>query len=490
MSIRQTIAIAAAIICAAVQAAMAQDLRIISISDGAYPEIEVRARVAESVRDSLAIVENGTRVQCTVQDSETSQLYGDGRMYVFLVENSYSFFHNGVFQPLKNTLLSMCDYLGKYDNANILTFGTPGRNVKYTSAEQTGDLRLLREITEYSLKPQDDSTYFDNNLISAIEEAVEYASRHQKSQQTIVLTVIARPLNLSNVREFSEDFKDRLMKSGVYLNMMLYESESHNIRRELESLAQASGGNISNFNEKNIEAALVQSIEKMSKTKARSVLKEVVVTFEATQEGARNSFDIKYGDTMARCEYTNPNKSGFLGKYPIAVSILIGLLAVIAAAIFFVKTRNRIIRRIDSNAQTHYKELQRQNRQLKQEIEKYKRHPLSLAHSFDNIYIEETLIGSGKIVPKLVVDDHKTQQVFKLNKFTMTLGRAEGNDIVIDNRTVSSHHATLTNEGGLFYIADNDSTNGVFVNDIRITKSKIQPKDRIRIGAVMATLVY
>ncbi len=481
---------AAAIVIMAVHAATGQDLRILSISDGAYPEIQVRARLAESARDSISIVENGSKVECRVQDSETSQQYSDGRMYVFLVENSYSFFHNGVFPSISSAIRNVCDNLGKYNNANVLTFGAPGHNVRYMSAEQTTDLRLLNGILEYSMQPQDDSTFFDNNLISAIEEATDYARRHQKAQQTIVLTVIARPLNLSQKREFSEGFKETLQKSGIYLNMLLYDSESHNIKHELEALAQASGGSVSSFSGNNIEAALVQAMEKMSKAKARSILKEVVLTFEATQEGSRNSFYVKYGDTTARCEYTNPNKNGFLGKYPIAVSVLIGLLVVVAAAVFYIRTRNRIIRRIDSNAQTHYKDLQRQNRQLKQEIEKYKSHPLSLAHSFDNIYIEETLIGSGKIVPKLVVDNHGTQQVFKLNKFTMTLGRLEGNDIVIDNRTVSGHHATLTNEGGLFYIADNDSTNGVFVNDIRITKSKIQPKDRIRIGAVMATLVY
>ncbi|MBR2199783.1 MAG: FHA domain-containing protein, partial [Bacteroidales bacterium] len=118
-------------------------------------------------------------------------------------------------------------------------------------------------------------------------------------------------------------------------------------------------------------------------------------------------------------------------------------------------------------------------------------HPLSMAHKFDNIYVEETLIGAGKIVPKLVAMDGDRQQVFNITKLTMTIGRNEANDIVLDNRTVSGNHATLTNEGGLFYIADNDSTNGIFVNDIRITtKSKITTDDRIRIGAVMAKIIY
>ena len=72
----------------------------------------------------------------------------------------------------------------------------------------------------------------------------------------------------------------------------------------------------------------------------------------------------------------------------------------------------------------------------------------------------------------------------------MSIGRADDNDIVIHNRTVSSHHATLSFEGGVFYISDNDSTNGIFVNDIKITKSKVNNDDIIRIGAVFAKLKY
>jgi hypothetical protein len=173
------------------------------------------------------------------------------------------------------------------------------------------------------------------------------------------------------------------------------------------------------------------------------------------------------------------------------MSLLIVLALAIAVTIIFLRYRMRIIRRIDSSTQSHVDEIKRQNRILKQEIEKYKRHPLSMAHKFDNIYVEETLIGAGKIVPKLVAMDGDRQQVFNITKLTMTIGRNEANDIVLDNRTVSGNHATLTNEGGFFYITDNASTNGIFVNDIRITsKNKVSTGDQIRIGSVLAKIVY
>ncbi len=80
--------------------------------------------------------------------------------------------------------------------------------------------------------------------------------------------------------------------------------------------------------------------------------------------------------------------------------------------------------------------------------------------------------------------------VFELSKMIMTIGRGQNNDIVVDNRTVSANHAALSFEGGLFYITDNNSTNGTFINDIRITKGKICPEDIVRLGAVFAKINY
>ena len=99
-------------------------------------------------------------------------------------------------------------------------------------------------------------------------------------------------------------------------------------------------------------------------------------------------------------------------------------------------------------------------------------------------------MASGQQTPKLIADNDGERITFDLNKLVMSLGRADDNDIVIPNRTVSSHHATLSFEGGVFYISDNDSTNGIFVNDIKITKSKVHNNDIIRIGSVFAKLNY
>jgi pSer/pThr/pTyr-binding forkhead associated (FHA) protein len=60
-----------------------------------------------------------------------------------------------------------------------------------------------------------------------------------------------------------------------------------------------------------------------------------------------------------------------------------------------------------------------------------------------------------------------------VTKSTFTIGRVEGNDLVIpvDNtRGVSSKHATITFTNGKFYLQDEQSTYGTLLNDQKIPK--------------------
>lgn len=73
----------------------------------------------------------------------------------------------------------------------------------------------------------------------------------------------------------------------------------------------------------------------------------------------------------------------------------------------------------------------------------------------------------------------------------MTLGRDPKCNIVIDNKLVSRHHATIQKIKDDFYIKDEESTNGTFVNGTRIEKDKfmkINPGDKIAIGTEIVVM--
>jgi pSer/pThr/pTyr-binding forkhead associated (FHA) protein len=63
-----------------------------------------------------------------------------------------------------------------------------------------------------------------------------------------------------------------------------------------------------------------------------------------------------------------------------------------------------------------------------------------------------------------------------------TIGRKPDNSIVIDNPAVSGHHARLVRTQDAFVVEDLGSTNGTFVNDVKVEKRPLRNGDRVLIG--------
>jgi len=71
---------------------------------------------------------------------------------------------------------------------------------------------------------------------------------------------------------------------------------------------------------------------------------------------------------------------------------------------------------------------------------------------------------------------------FVLQK-TTTIGRMHGNDIVIPDPTISRHHARLMLRGSNWYVEDNKSRNGTYINGSRVTsESLLHHGDQLRFG--------
>ena len=73
---------------------------------------------------------------------------------------------------------------------------------------------------------------------------------------------------------------------------------------------------------------------------------------------------------------------------------------------------------------------------------------------------------------------------YELTKSVTVFGRsAEKADCVIQNSAMSGNHAAIIKENNTFYIQDNNSSNGTWVNDRRLkpnAKCALRNKDRIR----------
>jgi adenylate cyclase len=70
----------------------------------------------------------------------------------------------------------------------------------------------------------------------------------------------------------------------------------------------------------------------------------------------------------------------------------------------------------------------------------------------------------------------------------MSIGRTEGNDLVLNHPSVSRKHARFEPRSEAWWIVDLKSTNGVKVNGNLVTESRVSPGDKISIGSVQLEL--
>lgn len=84
---------------------------------------------------------------------------------------------------------------------------------------------------------------------------------------------------------------------------------------------------------------------------------------------------------------------------------------------------------------------------------------------------EITVKYDDKVIERIVVE-----------KKRISIGRTHDNDIVLENRGVSRKHAMIEFNNNAAVILDNESLNGTFVNNRKITEEVLRDDDTITIG--------
>jgi pSer/pThr/pTyr-binding forkhead associated (FHA) protein len=73
-------------------------------------------------------------------------------------------------------------------------------------------------------------------------------------------------------------------------------------------------------------------------------------------------------------------------------------------------------------------------------------------------------------------------------KKRISIGRTNDNDVVLENRAVSRNHAIIEFNDNAAVISDNESLNGTFVNNRKITEEVLRDEDIVTIGKY--SLIY
>jgi phosphoserine phosphatase RsbU/P len=104
------------------------------------------------------------------------------------------------------------------------------------------------------------------------------------------------------------------------------------------------------------------------------------------------------------------------------------------------------------------------------------RHPMALPA------ISHSQSSSSGVFPALILVQGNEQKNIALNRTPFSVGRKVDKDLVIADPRVSRDHAQIILEEGDFFVIDQGSKHGTFVNGERIQRQKLERNDRLEFG--------
>lgn len=100
--------------------------------------------------------------------------------------------------------------------------------------------------------------------------------------------------------------------------------------------------------------------------------------------------------------------------------------------------------------------------------------------------LDLTQLNRGSFKPAVgwvvVLNGELRGRDFRLVDGKNTIGTAADCDVVLTDPYLSSKHAVIRHENGIFTLVDLDSTNGTFLNERKCAKDDLIDNDKIRLG--------
>src|SRR6266566_1035486 len=113
---------------------------------------------------------------------------------------------------------------------------------------------------------------------------------------------------------------------------------------------------------------------------------------------------------------------------------------------------------------------------------------IMLMHSFTCAMSSQTIIGpisglGSGVFPSLIFVQGTEQRTLYLDNSPFSVGRQMEKDLVIADPRVSRDHALIVSESGKFFVEDQGSKHGTFVNGERVERRMLERNDRMEFGA-------
>jgi len=474
----------------------------VEINSQAFPKIQLRVVSEKSLsKENVKLSQKGQNIDFQLVKQEIpSNEQSQGKSVYFLIETS-GFTNVGVVNNFKT---GINDFLRKapegvyFNGSSFWKANAESKILNNLSVDFTTKKDAFAEEIKQKIKPVVDSQQ-QADVHKAIYDAIEYIGKTATTPQK-QLIVLTAGVNKSYSPIKIEDCAEKASQAGVQVFSLVYKTGYTYALDNLKKLAdktQAKSQLVSNSQE--ISNAL-EDFVKVETAKPSAASNNYKITFTVPNptdvegisisiDGQTQTLNIIPPQAQNENKETNENTSESKGNNSL---LLIALAVVVVGGIGFWVYQKQQKEKVQAEQETLKAQLAQQQQQFQQEQQRLQQQilqqqskPTEIKEEPEKFDPKKTYIGGGGGTPTLSVSGQGFQQTFMLHKPTMTIGRKEGNDIVIPIETVSGSHAILTNEGGNWFISDNNSTNGVILNGNRVQKHILKQGDKIQLGGAL-----
>jgi pSer/pThr/pTyr-binding forkhead associated (FHA) protein len=99
----------------------------------------------------------------------------------------------------------------------------------------------------------------------------------------------------------------------------------------------------------------------------------------------------------------------------------------------------------------------------------------------------EVMLPTSTSAWLLIEEEGVSERRYEIKRTPLSIGSSDDNDIVLQDKAASRHHAKIRVEGKKHFIYDLASTNGTKVNGRKVTKKWIKEGDSIEVGHTRMT---
>lgn len=468
--------------------AKAQDIQILAVDSSLYPAIKLKIvyKGKSSFNlEQLILKQNEKNLPFAIHESSPGSAPEKGRAVFFLVESSGNTSGRALLN-IKEGLIESLENIEAKDLINVgwfSSFDFDSSSMQLINRDFSFDHKNISSLIRSKIYAKKDSLRY-SDLNRSILSGIEFISKQQdlpKNRMLIVLSVdrdnsITYKVNSSECISKSREFGIPIFSITYLANDSAYSSG------RIARISDKTGGkNCEAHNQIEIINALTDFYNTPDPSSMEESYYDVEFTANTDLNPSKAKIEINFNGNRQFRTIGDPNTGSLIPQdYKKYLWYSIAILGIIVMIMLLINLFSR------------------KGKQVSDEFDSPTESDLSTTTEKKNINIRpKSMFTEEKVSAPIITKPAGPSVLLSLQGRTMpfvivknetTIGRHESNDISIPEQTVTGKHAKIVLENGALTLVDLGSTNGTFVNGVRIRSHELKSGDRFRLGNVEMTL--